>query len=246
MNTYAVTDKHRRRGAGYKKSRRMMKKPTRPTKAVKAAIEDVIHTPTGRLQYMVYTYAPECGDSELSFDEWPFLLEYFWISCEGFHKCIWELHNSLPDHGPVSALMTSRERAAYDALPEMVTIYRGQEARWEPGICWSLDRGVAEYFAVRFRKPNSVVLTATVSKRDILAIKLDHGEQEIVTFAAAIGRVIVNKEPLDLECAKYLRLLEVRKKKAASARRRRAQKRLERNAAKSVDVSPQMASAASK
>jgi hypothetical protein len=188
---------------------------------------------------MVITYAPECGyDSELSRDEWPFLLREFWTGCEGFRKCIWELQGSLPDHGPVRTLMTSRERVAYGDLPETVTIYRGQEARWEPGICWSLSREVANRFAVRFDGKDPVVLTAQVSKRDILAVKLRGHEQEVVTFAAAIDAVIVTKEPADPVAAEeYLRLLEVRREKADAARRRRAKKRLEQNVEESVDVS---------
>jgi hypothetical protein len=225
-----------------------IKELTRPTKAAKAAIEDVKHTPTGRLQYMMVTYAPECGyDSELSRDEWPFLLREFWIGCEGFHKCIWDLRGSLPQHGPVRTLMTSRERAAYDALPETVVIYRGQDARWEPGICWSLDRETANRFAVRFRDRNPVVLTAKVTKRDILAVKLNRGEQEVITFSAAIATVIVTKERADPASAKeYIRLRRVLLEKADAARRRRAKKLLEQNAEKSACVGNGMAFTSSK
>jgi hypothetical protein len=143
--------------------------------------------------------------------------------------------------------MTSRERAAYDALPETVMIYRGQEARWEPGICWSLDREVANRFAVRFRGRNPVVLTAKVSKCDILAVKLNRGEQEVITFAAAIAAVKVHRNPAAPALAKeYLRLRKIQKEKASAARWRRVQKRSGQDTERSVSANPEMTSIGSK
>jgi hypothetical protein len=210
----------------------------RATKKVRAAIKDVYFNPErgGRLHYILDTYAPECGlDSELSHDEWPFLLREFWEACEFVSERMWDLQATLPARGPVSTMMTSRENAAYDALPEIVTVYRGQDAEWEPGMCWSLNRDVANWFAMRFTKMEPLVLTAEVKRADILALKLDRKEHEIITYWAEV----VKREPADPVGAKeYLRLRRVREEKELETRGRRARKRLRKTTTEPVWVGP--------
>lgn len=85
-------------------------------------------------------------------------------------------------------MMTRAERVAFEALPDAVTIYRGCGSVNRNGICWSLDRGVAERFPTlnRYRVPDPVLLTATVKRGLIVALKLDREEWEVITFDAEI------------------------------------------------------------
>ena len=84
-------------------------------------------------------------------------------------------------------MMTEEEQALYDALPKTVTIYRGTDAaRCREGISWSLKRSEASRFPFlyRYRTRQPVLVRARVRKSRILAIKLDRGEFEVITFAA--------------------------------------------------------------
>ena len=78
-------------------------------------------------------------------------------------------------------------RAAYDALPAHVTIYRGttEAEGGEYGVCWTLDRERAEWFAKehgRFRNFRSppVVLSAVVQREDICGLLFERQEQEVL------------------------------------------------------------------
>lgn len=52
------------------------------------------------------------------------------------------------------------------------------------GLSWSLDREIASKFPFlnRYRVAKPVLITATVSKSKILALKLDRGEREVITL----------------------------------------------------------------
>jgi hypothetical protein len=43
-------------------------------------------------------------------------------------------------------MMNRAERATYDSLPELLTVYRGCFTHNKEGMSWSLDRKVAEKF----------------------------------------------------------------------------------------------------
>jgi hypothetical protein len=90
-------------------------------------------------------------------------------------------------------MMTDDENAAYDALSEVVTIYRGCDVQSasSPGICWSVNKDVANLhpFLRRFEAKKPTVLTAYVPKHWILAVKLQRQEEEIITFAADVKMI---------------------------------------------------------
>lgn len=82
--------------------------------------------------------------------------------------------------------MTAAERAAYDALPSRVTIYRGCGDHNIFGTSWTLDESIARQFPFfhRYRVADPLLVTAQVNKRAILALKQDRDEQEVITFGA--------------------------------------------------------------
>jgi len=87
--------------------------------------------------------------------------------------------------GVIRAMMTLDEQAAYDALPDVVTVYRGcyKPNKW--GLSWSLSKEVAESFPSysRYRQEGQPLLvTAKAEKRNVIAVKLDRDEAEVITW----------------------------------------------------------------
>lgn len=79
--------------------------------------------------------------------------------------------------------MDADELRQFDALPEVVTIYRGCYAANKWGLSWSLDRAMAERFPTlhRYRQDGQALLvTARIAKDRIIALKGDRGEAEII------------------------------------------------------------------
>lgn len=82
-------------------------------------------------------------------------------------------------------LMDSGEQAAFDALPDDLTIYRGCYAINKWGLSWTTDRAIAERFPTlhRYRQDGpSLLVTARVRKADILAVKGGRDEAEIICY----------------------------------------------------------------
>ena len=136
----------------------------------------------------------------------PFMARPGWLALLGesweSYFCVWryidELRAALPATGPVLEMMTARGRARYAALPESLTIYRGCGSEERIGICWSLRREIAEKFRTfpgygPVGRP--ILLTATVDKADVLAVKLDRDEDEVITFGAKVIASTTLAEP---------------------------------------------------
>lgn len=129
--------------------------------------------------------------------QWHRVLGKNWSTCDNLGVYRTRLRKLLPDTGPVRPMMTPDEQAAYDALPEQVTIYRGCGPVNKQGASWSLDRRVAERFPflMRYRTPRPLLITATVRKSQVLALKLDRGEAEVITFGAQVLSVEPATQP---------------------------------------------------
>lgn len=117
---------------------------------------------------------------------WHVVLGEEWSCCDNIGQYRQMLRRMLPAEGPVPAMMTPAERAAYDALPERLTVYRGCGEVNMRGASWSLSRDVAARFPLllRYRQARPLLVTATVPRRRVLAVKLDRNEAEVITFAA--------------------------------------------------------------
>jgi hypothetical protein len=82
-------------------------------------------------------------------------------------------------------MMNEDEQVAYDALPEIITLYRGCYQNNKLGFSWSLEADVARKFPqfTRYRQDGQPLLVkATAKKTSIAAIKLGRGEVEIITY----------------------------------------------------------------
>lgn len=92
------------------------------------------------------------------------LLGMNWTCSDNVGRYAYSIQLTLGTEGPISPMMNARERRAYDSLPEEVTIYRGCDRKRLKGMCWSLERKVAERFpfCARYQAKNPVLITATV------------------------------------------------------------------------------------
>lgn len=115
------------------------------------------------------------------------LLGYFWTRCDNIGAYRDDLAIMLSEgvDGPytrVPELMDEEELAALDSLPQEITIYRGCGPQNKNGLSWSLDREVAMWFPFfgRYHSDQPILLTATIKKKRIAALKLHRGEQELI------------------------------------------------------------------
>jgi hypothetical protein len=87
--------------------------------------------------------------------------------------------------GDPRRILTGEDRAFFESLPDRFTVYRGcagvSPEHAGAGLCWTMRRDVAEWFANRFSRPEvyPVLVTATFRRTDVLLAKAS--EYEIVT-----------------------------------------------------------------
>jgi hypothetical protein len=127
--------------------------------------------------------------------DWLRLLGENWSHCDNFVCFAKQLRLRLPRRRPIEALMTRGEWAAYAVLPPKMTVYRGAGDEGGTGFSWTLDRAVAARFPTYARyRPTSVptLFVAEVDKREILALKLDRDEAEVIAFEVRL----VSEQPL--------------------------------------------------
>lgn len=99
--------------------------------------------------------------------------------------------------------MAPADRAMFDALPPLVTIYRGQSDARPLGVAWTLRRDVAAGFAAGhrgIRVPLPVVVAARVRRCAVAFCSAERREAEAVLFRPpARSRCAV--EPIAAEAA---------------------------------------------
>jgi hypothetical protein len=109
------------------------------------------------------------------------------------------------------AAMCESERLHFDALPNVMTVYRGQPKRNARGMSWSLVRETAEWFAGRWQVfGDGWLLTATVKRADVHAFKDVRSEREII----ADRYNVLSRECLDREYLKTVLSAGTHKKSA--------------------------------
>jgi len=126
--------------------------------------------------------------------EWLSLLGRHWIEFDNIHLYLDDLldEESSPLYSfvdyrglPVHAMMDDDEQAAYEALPDEITVYRGCYKGNIQGLSWTLDAEVAKKFPslVRYRqKGQPLLVKAMTKKKDIIAVKSGRKESEIITY----------------------------------------------------------------
>jgi hypothetical protein len=76
----------------------------------------------------------------------------------------------------------SLKTAPPDALPPIVSVWRGCERGRERGLSWTTDRAVAEGFAEgkRYANKSPTLVQAEIPKQHIFVVFIDRSESEIV------------------------------------------------------------------
>jgi hypothetical protein len=125
-------------------------------------------------------------EDALAPSDWLRLLGDFWTSSENVRKHRLRLRRIMGTVGPLRELMSQEENELYDARPEKITCYRGSDRSVLVGASWSLNKDVASRFPFmqRYYAENPVLITAWVRKSNVLAVKLERKEEEIITFSA--------------------------------------------------------------
>ena len=121
------------------------------------------------------------------------LLGEIWSICDNISEYAFELEWWLVSTQTQPAMMSPAERKAFAALPEIVTVYRGADRGVnEDGVCWSLDRSIAERFPflMRYKAARPVLVTGAVPKSLIVALKLDREESEIISTDVDVVSVV--------------------------------------------------------
>lgn len=122
---------------------------------------------------------------QMAVGDWHVVLGEEWSCCDNIGRHRHLLRMMLPARGPVVGMMTDDELMAYHALPDRLTVYRGCGPKNMFGPSWTTDEEVGRKFPkmLRYWQKEPLLVTATVRKHSVLAVKLDRGEAEIITFS---------------------------------------------------------------
>ena len=117
-------------------------------------------------------------------EQWLTLLGKHWSGCDNLGRYRTDFRRRLGTEGPLWSMMDAEAAAAYNSLPQTATVFRGCDRKWRNGMSWSLSRDQAARFPfyARFHAENPMLVTAKVRKKHILAVILDRGEREVITF----------------------------------------------------------------
>ena len=152
--------------------------------------------PLDRAQRLLWTY---CDSYEglgevLSYSRimarrpWLKLLGEAWSMVDNVAEWEFDLRFLLLDRTCL-LMMDQHERERWCGLPARVTIYRGCSPVNATGLSWSLDPAIAAKFPThaRYSPPDGqppLLVTATVARSRIVAVKLDRDEDEVITCHA--------------------------------------------------------------
>jgi hypothetical protein len=120
--------------------------------------------------------------------DWWKVLGEFWSVCDNISLTLaaheWAEYAIMEyaSRRELNWMMGAKERAAWQALPETVTVYRGCYQNNQNGLSWSLNREVAEEFPRlrRYRQDGTPMLITGTALREDCALKLDHDEDEVI------------------------------------------------------------------
>ena len=145
-----------------------------------------------------FTRLPTLIDLTLSTGahDWLSLLGEEWSGCDNITEHLDDLIDVTPFGWLADSpsdwrgfMMTDQESEAFHALPDEVAIYRGCYASNEAGASWSLSRAVAERFPSlhRYRQEGQpLLINGQANKTEILALKLDREEAEVIVLQPKI------------------------------------------------------------
>jgi hypothetical protein len=140
---------------------------------------------------------PFSEQEEKQLSDWFTALGENWTGCDTIAQHKGALRLLFVFHKPMWRLMMDEgENKFFASLPDKVTIYRGCGPENRDGLSWTLDRDVARIFPTlnRYHQKMPLLITTTVSKKQIVAVKLDREESEVI--ALVDPQDIVSEEPI--------------------------------------------------
>jgi len=112
---------------------------------------------------------------------------WLWTDTENQWQYLSEWQDVLSsERGQKECFMNKKENEFLKSMPDEVEIYRGCfEGINDEGLSWTLDKSIAEMFSQHrnFKRKDdweSIILSQTVSKEDIFAVKLGRKESEVI------------------------------------------------------------------
>src|SRR4051812_1452054 len=122
------------------------------------------------------------------------LIEDVWTDSENIWQSQRDWERLLTNLPEPHKLMNDEEREAFGKLPDKVSVYRGVRTPRHNrlGLSWTTDRARADFFAERYRmhpKSMPAVLGGFVLKRQIIALLLGRGENEVVVPGKRVKQI---------------------------------------------------------
>jgi len=115
---------------------------------------------------------------EITDDEYWSLVSDVWIDTENAWQNVGSWTEAFgSDRASQHSLMNEEELKLFASLPDTLTIYRGCRKD-----SWTLDEQRAHWFAERFSNDDGIVLTRTVSKKEVIAVFTRRGEEEVIVL----------------------------------------------------------------
>lgn len=131
--------------------------------------------------------------------DWLKVLGDQWIKCDNPSRYIDDLRLTTPfglvadGKIPNSVMMSLAEQRCLSLLPDEFRIFRGCYRSNRAGVSWSLHKDAARNFPYlhRFYRPEEtpLLVEAVVQKRDVIALKLDRDEAEVITLRPEVVSV---------------------------------------------------------
>lgn len=92
---------------------------------------------------------------------------------------------------PAYQFLSKENRRAFDALPDRIEVYRGQEVDAPVGFSWTTNREIGEWFAHRWvmLRKRPALLSGTVRKRSVWAIELGRDEDEVLCHPLRVSNM---------------------------------------------------------
>ncbi len=123
------------------------------------------------------------GARGLTRRQWFSLLGQAWSICDNiglYHQDLL-VHFASATRADLNAMMSRKERRKWDALPELMTVFRGCSPQTIDGLSFSLNYNIAVKFPFlnRYKTKHPLIVTAQVEKRTTV-LKLDRGEEEVI------------------------------------------------------------------
>lgn len=113
---------------------------------------------------------------------WP-VFQDVWPMCDDTWNHRHTLVAYLKAAGRCAAYILGDDKAAFDALPATITVFRGCSLSRSAGVAWTTDLKVAVGFATGHRNiqvHQPVVLKAQLDRRDVLTVFTERGEAEVL------------------------------------------------------------------